>query len=77
MGIWVDGVIDGDDPTADTTPQFGVAAIFNRDRPESRNRPPDIYAVKRLKRGLFLLAGCAGFPPDTPGEVPPAMRFRP
>jgi hypothetical protein len=77
LGIWGICVSDGDDPTADTTPQFEVAPIFNRDRPESRNRPPDISGSKMLKSRPLSLAGRAGFPPDTPGELLPATRFRP
>ncbi len=34
------------DPTGDTAPQFEVEPIFNRDRPESRNRTPDISGSK-------------------------------
>jgi hypothetical protein len=63
--------------TGETTPLFWVKAIFSRDTPESRNRPPDIEGSKMLESRPLSLAGRASFPPGTPVELPPTTRFRP
>jgi hypothetical protein len=55
-------VNDGDDPTAETTPRFEVKSIFNRDRPKSRNRPPDIFRSKNAKKPAALAGRPCRFP---------------